>query len=159
MIHSSLQSLLNSLKNVRHQNPTIVLVTGVFDLIHQEHINFLSSAKLAGDLLIVGLESDHRVKQIKGPNRPINHQHKRSTNVHSLSIADHIFILPQKFSTPRDHQDLIGKLKPSILAVSSHSPHLKAKSAILKKYDGTVKIVHTHNPKHSTTRMIQSPSE
>lgn len=49
----------------------VVLVTGVFDLLHQEHQAFLRAAKQAGDVLLVGLESDSRVKALKGQGRPI----------------------------------------------------------------------------------------
>src|SRR3990172_12032671 len=52
----------------------IVLVTGVFDLLHDEHRNFLKVAKKAGDFLIVGLESDTRVRALKGVGRPVHDQ-------------------------------------------------------------------------------------
>ena len=61
-----------------------ILVTGVFDLLHQEHINFLTKAKAVGDILVVGLETDTRVKQLKGFNRPINSTKDRLQNLENF---------------------------------------------------------------------------
>lgn len=133
---------------------TLVLATGVFDLLHPEHINFLEKAKATGDILVVGIESDARVKSLKGPNRPINPASQRLQNLKQLNIADHIFILPDSFNSPAAHQQLIATIKPDILAVSSHSPHLDKKQAILKKHGGQVKIVHQHNPNLSTSKLL-----
>ena len=151
---NNLDSLLPQINQLRSKHQSIVLATGVFDLLHQEHKNFLHKAKQAGDVLIVGLESDHRVRQIKGPNRPINNQTTRHHNLLKLPQVDLAFILPEQFSKPKDHQQLISTLKPNILAVSSHSPHLDKKQQILKQYGGNVKIVHQHNPKVSTSKII-----
>jgi D-beta-D-heptose 7-phosphate kinase/D-beta-D-heptose 1-phosphate adenosyltransferase len=86
-----------------------VLVTGVFDLLHEEHILFLKKAKALGDYLVVGIESDVRVKQMKGEGRPVNSQSIRVENLKSLNIIDEVFVLPQEFSKPSDHTTLIKK--------------------------------------------------
>lgn len=133
----------------------IVLVTGVFDLLHQEHQRFLKKAKAVGDFLVVGIESDVRVQQIKGKDRPIHNQEVRKANLETLGIADVVFILPEKFSHPSDHELLISQIQPDVLAVSSHSQHLEKKAVIVKKYGGEIKIVHQHNPKVSSTIIIE----
>ena len=133
----------------------IVLATGVFDILHQEHTNFLKNAKAVGDYLIVGVESDVRVRQMKGEGRPVNSQAVRVENLLNLNIADEVFILPEQFNKPEDHSSLIQKIKPRFLAVSSHSQHLDKKQAILKEFGGEVVIVHEHNPKISTTKLLQ----
>lgn len=134
----------------------LVFATGVFDLLHREHINFLSKAKLSGDLLIVGLESDARVRLLKGPNRPINPISKRLKAIKQTGLVNHAFALPDQFSKPNDHFNLVSQLKPSILAVSSHSQHLDKKQAIMSRIGGLVKVVHTHNPQISTTILSHS---
>lgn len=143
-------------KTNRDQKKKVVLVTGVFDLLHSEHIQFLEKSKKTGDVLIVGVESDTRVRKMKGEGRPINSQNLRAENVRSLGIVDVVFILPEQFSKPADHERLISELKPSILAVSSHTDHLKEKRYLLKKYHGVVQVVHQHNPKISTTDILES---
>lgn len=133
----------------------VVLATGVFDVLHQEHTNFLRNAKAIGDYLIVGVESDVRVRQMKGEDRPVNTQDIRVANLEKLNIADEVFILPEQFSTPEDHLSLIQKIKPRFLAVSSHTKYLKEKQEILEQCGGEVIIVHEHNPKISTTQLLQ----
>ena len=132
----------------------VVLVTGVFDLLHQEHRNFLEKAKAAGDFLLVCLESDARVKAMKGPDRPKQAQAVRAAALQKLPYVDAVAILPDDFASPAQHDALIKEVLPAILAVSSHSPHLDKKQAILAKYGGNVQIVHQHNPEISTTLKI-----
>ncbi len=143
------------LQNWRDQEQTIVLVTGVFDLLHHEHLNFLRKAKKIGDKLVIGLESDARVKQLKGENRPLNPESTRCQNLAQLNLADFIFILPDNFSQPSQHRQLIAAIRPHILAVSSHTQHLEKKQAILQEFGGRVEIIHQHNPGISTTLLIK----
>lgn len=152
----SLSFILPCLKQAKSQGHTLILVTGVFDILHQEHINFLTKAKQVGDILIIGVESDARVKKIKGPNRPVNSQTERARNLHQLHLADYIFILPRQFCSPADHQKLIATIKPDILAVSSHTSFIPNKQKILQKHGGQVKIIHQHNPNFSTTKILNS---
>lgn len=131
-----------------------VLVTGVFDILHSEHIAFLKKAKALGSYLIIGIESDFRVREMKGPERPVNSQMVRKQNLENLAIADEIFILPEQFSNPEDHKKLIRQIKPDFLAVSSHTKYLDRKQAILDEFGGKVVVVHEHNPEISTTKLL-----
>lgn len=137
-------------------NMIVVLVTGVFDVLHSEHIAFLNKAKAHGDLLIIGIESDKRVEQIKGKGRPIHTADDRVWALLKLGVSDQVFILPDSFATPDDHLNLIKAVKPNILAVSSHTKHLDKKTQILASVNGVVKIVHEHNPNISTTQILSS---
>lgn len=137
----------------------IVLVTGVFDVLHQEHIVFLQKAKKHGEHLIVGIESDVRVRKMKGEGRPIHPQNKRVENLIKLQIANDVFILPEQFDRPQDHEALISSIKPDILAVSSHTMHLDKKTQIVEKYGGKVMIVHQQNPLYSSTISILKESQ
>ncbi len=132
----------------------VTLVTGVFDLLHDEHRCFLKKAKDLGGKLVVGVESDVRVREIKGEGRPINSQEKRVQQLAALGLADEIFVLPEDFSSPAHHEALIAKIQPRYLAVSSHTKHLDKKQAILAKFGGEVKVVHQHNPQVSTTQLL-----
>jgi cytidyltransferase-like protein len=133
-----------------------VLVTGVFDILHNEHLIFLNKAKELGDYLVIGIESDVRVKQMKGEGRPINSQKVRKVNLEKLKIANDVFILPEEFTKPIHHKELIQKIKPQILAVSSHTQHLDKKQAILSDLGGKVVIIHSHNPNVSTTKILEN---
>lgn len=134
----------------------IVLATGCFDVLHQEHKKFLKAAKALGGWLYVGLESDKRVRQLKGQGRPVNSLTKRLTNLRRLKIADHVFGLPENFSTTAARRALIKQIHPDILAVSSHTPNLPIKRRLMAEIGGKVKIVLKQNPKISTTKIIKT---
>lgn len=146
--------LAKRLQEVRRAGQRVVLVTGVFDILHQEHQQFLTKAKAEGDFLVVGIESDQRVRAMKGEGRPINPQSNRVAAVSALKLADAVFVLPEQFSQPADHALLISEIRPAVLAVSSHTKHLDKKQAILAQFGGEVKVVHDHNPAVSTTLLL-----
>lgn len=143
-------------KSLRRLRQRVVLVTGTFDLFHQEHQNFLRKAKQEGDILVVGIESDARVRKNKGADRPVNDENNRLKQLQLFSVVDLAFILPEKFNTSRDHLALLKLIKPRVLAVSSHTPHLKKKQLLMRRISGRVKIVHQHNPSISTTKIIKN---
>ena len=133
----------------------VVLVTGVFDILHDEHTLFLQKAKKTGDVLVVGVESDKRVKELKGEDRPINPQDVRVAHLEQMHIADGVFVLPELFSEPVHHLNLLRAVRPDVLAVSSHTPHLQSKRKLIEEVGGRLEIVHQHNPEISTTRLLQ----
>jgi cytidyltransferase-like protein len=133
----------------------IVLATGVFDVLHQEHANFLKKAKALGGKLIVGIECDVRVRATKGVGRPVYAEQVRLHNLQALGIADEVFILPEQFNKLDNYRALLAKIKPDILAVSSHTPHLDKKQALMAERGGRVEVVHQHNPAVSTTILLQ----
>lgn len=135
---------------------TLVLVTGCFDLLHQAHHAFLNAAKKKGDLLIVGLEQDQRVRELKGTGRPVQNWPKRAENLAELESVDYIFALPVDFSRSEDHERLIAKLRPDILAVSENTPFIDKKEKIVEKYDGKVLVVLPFNPTLSTTKLLKN---
>ncbi len=134
---------------------TVILVTGVFDLLHSEHIGFLKSAKALGGRLVVGIESDERVKKLKGEGRPVQSAAERKKALVALEFVDEVIILPIQFETDSDHLRLLKLVKPDILAVSSHTPHLTSKRQLMKKVGGKVVVVRKHNPSISTTKILQ----
>ncbi len=140
----------------RKLNKTLTLVTGVFDLLHEEHLRFLQKAKKTADLLIVGVESDLRVKQMKGQDRPFNDQASRLANLQKLGLADFVFILPEQFSKPEDHRALIAQIRPDFMAVSSNTLFQAEKAKILAEFDAKLVIVHAYNPEFSSSQIIKS---
>jgi rfaE bifunctional protein nucleotidyltransferase chain/domain len=139
----------------RAKNHRVVLVTGVFDLLHAEHRLFLQKACQQGDVLVIGVESDVRVRQMKGPGRPVNSQAQRKKQLEKLKLAEAVFILPEEFFLPIHHEALISAVQPAVLAVSAHTAHQAEKAAILQKYGGQVIVVHEHNPAVSSTKLLQ----
>jgi len=141
----------------RLQGPTLkILITGCFDVLHIEHKKFLRAAKALGGRLLVGVETDARVRQLKGPGRPVNQLAVRLRALRRLGIADEVFTLPNQFNDLNHFTNLIKKLRPDILAVSSSTPNLSVKRQIMKRFSGRVVVVLPHNPKISTTAMLKS---
>jgi len=81
-------------QNIKKQHKKIVLVGGCFDILHPGHVIFLEKAKKVGDILFVLLESDEKVKKIKGANRPIHNQKMRAKVLSVLCCVDYIVMLP-----------------------------------------------------------------
>jgi D-beta-D-heptose 7-phosphate kinase / D-beta-D-heptose 1-phosphate adenosyltransferase len=151
-------NVLQQVEEWRQQGKKIVFASGVFDLLHQEHKLFLEKAKALGDVLVVSLESDVRVRQIKGEGRPINPQGLRKQNLEKLGIADVVFILPEDFAKPQQHRQIIAELRPDFMAVSSHTSHLDKKRLIVEEFGGQLLVVHEHNPAVSTTQLLAQRS-
>ncbi len=141
-------------REARQDLKRIVFVSGVFDLLHEEHINFLRKARSQGNYLIVAIESDDRVRETKGPDRPVQNQQVRTEAIWNTGLADAVAVLPVEFSRPEHHIALMKLLSPHFLAVSSHSPYKEKKRAIMELIGGELVVVHDHNPAVSTTQKL-----
>ncbi len=69
-----------------------IFVNGTFDLLHEGHIALINYAKTLGDEVNVAIDSDERVKRLKGETRPINNQTERSTLLINLKAVDNVYI-------------------------------------------------------------------
>ena len=94
---------------------TIVFTNGCFDILHAGHIQSLTQAANEGDFLIVGLNSDASVNQLKGENRPVNNEQARAQVLASLSMVDVVVIFNE--DTPLE---LIKKIMPDVLFLAKH---------------------------------------
>lgn len=97
-----------------------VLVGGVFDILHFGHISFLKKARSLGSYLVVILESDKRVKKLKGVERPIHSQNQRKEILEALKSVDEVILLKDDM-TDKDYEDIVVKIKPNIIAVAKGS--------------------------------------
>lgn len=132
----------------------IILVTGCFDLLHEEHLKFLKKAKKEGDVLVVGLESDKRMKEMKGKGRPVNPFRMRTENLVRINEVDFILKLPNDFNKRTTRLKFLRIIKPHVLAISSDDPLEKRKRRECQKIGCKVKIVHRYNPEISTTKLL-----
>ncbi len=105
------KKLVNLLNIMRFQDKQIVFTNGVFDILHQGHIDYLSKAADLGDVLIVGLNTDHSVKSLnKGTSRPIQDEKSRAMILAALRFVDLVVLFDE--STP---YELIKTVQPDIL--------------------------------------------
>ena len=103
-------ALDTQVKNWRLSGEKIVFTNGCFDLIHLGHIDYLARAKDLGGKLIVGLNSDFSISNLKGSNRPIKDQRSRSVLLASMQFVDAIVLFGDR--TPIE---LISSISPDIL--------------------------------------------
>ena len=83
----------------RRAGKVLVVTNGCFDILHAGHVDYLESARSLGDLLIVGLNGDQSVQELKGPGRPINAQGDRARVLAALGCVDAVCIFPEKRAT------------------------------------------------------------
>lgn len=130
-----------------------VLVGGCFDVLHPGHIIFLEKAKKAGDILIVLLESDQKIKKIKGVNRPVHNQKERAVVLKALKFVDSVVPLPY-IATEREYDKFVQKIKPDIIAVTSGDPQNYHKKRSAKLVGAKLKFVTKRIGNHSTTKLL-----
>jgi rfaE bifunctional protein nucleotidyltransferase chain/domain len=104
---------INQLKYIseklRNENKTVITTNGVFDIIHIGHIRYLQEAKKLGDVLIVGINSNSSVKNIKGPKRPLNNENDRAEALAALECVDYVAIFDEN-----DPIMFLQAIKPNI---------------------------------------------
>jgi rfaE bifunctional protein nucleotidyltransferase chain/domain len=82
--------------NACRRGKCIVATNGCFDLLHYGHVSYLQRARKLGDLLVVGLNSDASVRQLKGPSRPLATAKHRAAVLAALECVDAVVIFPEK---------------------------------------------------------------
>jgi rfaE bifunctional protein nucleotidyltransferase chain/domain len=95
MFHSSFEDLLKTLAKDR-QNKRLVFTNGCFDILHVGHVRYLEEAKKCGDLLVVAVNSDQSVKNLKGPERPLQTETDRAEILAALKAVDYSFIFDEE---------------------------------------------------------------
>jgi D-glycero-beta-D-manno-heptose 1-phosphate adenylyltransferase len=101
---------ISLVQRLRAAGKIVVFTNGVFDLLHVGHLRYLQHARRLGDALIVGVNSDRSVRQIKAAGRPITAEAERAEILEALSCVDAAVI----FDADTPH-DLIAALQPDVL--------------------------------------------
>lgn len=101
------------------------MVNGTFDVLHPGHIALLNTARSYGDWLVVAIDTDRRVKELKGDTRPINSQHDRRIMLSNLKAVD----IVEFFDSTEDLIELMKKYKPDVYVKGSDWNHDKKSTA------------------------------
>ena len=125
-----------------------IFVNGTFDLLHPGHVSLLTWAKSLGDYLIVGIDTDDRVREKKGSTRPIYNQTDRGIMLVSLSAVDEV----RYFDSDESLENLVKEVKPDIIVVGSD---WKGKTIIGSYYAAELKFF-DRIEEYATTKTIQS---
>ena len=140
--------------NLKKERKKTVLVGGCFDILHPGHIQFLDHAKKSGDVLLVFLESDKKITEMKGIQRPLHTQQERAAMLVSLRFVDVVILLPY-FSHDQEYNELIKKLQPHIIATTEGDPHTEQKKRQAESVGAKVIEVIKYIPHKSTTRLLK----
>lgn len=105
-----LKNNIEIINRIKADRKKIVFTNGCFDLLHVGHIRYLAQAKKLGDFLIIGLNSDSSVKELKGEDRPINSFEDRATLLSAIESVDLVIMFEEQ--TP---ENLIKDIVPDIL--------------------------------------------
>jgi D-beta-D-heptose 7-phosphate kinase/D-beta-D-heptose 1-phosphate adenosyltransferase len=127
---------------------TTVMVNGTFDVLHPGHVALLNTARSYGDYLIVAIDTDRRVKELKGEQRPINNQNDRRIMLANLKSVD----IVELFDSKEELIELMKKYKPDVYVKGSDWKHDKESTA--HQYCNKV-IYYDRIEPYSTTKTIQ----
>src|SRR5215216_75094 len=103
--------MLGERQRMRASGKRLVFTNGVFDLLHVGHVRYLAQARELGDALLVAINSDRTVRELKGPDRPVFNEAERAEILAALRYVDYVTIFED--ISPRS---LIARLLPDVLA-------------------------------------------
>jgi D-glycero-beta-D-manno-heptose 1-phosphate adenylyltransferase len=146
----------NYIKLAKCQNKRTVIVTGCFDLITNAHVRFLKRAKAAGDLLLVGIENDARIRAFKGPYRPVNTELQRIEVLEAFQFVDFTFVIhgSPKYEVKPFYTRLHRFLGADILAVSEGDPNMNDRREEIEAAGGRLVVV-SKSEDGSTTSILR----
>ncbi len=146
----SLAELLLLAPRLQAQGKRLVFTNGCFDLLHWGHIKFLEESKRLGDILIVALDADDSVRQVKGPCRPVIRQSQRAAMLAALEAVDYVTIFASE-----QLPDILQALKPDVLTKGSNYPAAEVKGRdVVESRGGRVVLIPITDPV-SITGLIQ----
>lgn len=123
------------------------MVNGTFDVLHPGHIALLNTARSYGDYLIVAIDTDRRVRELKGESRPINNQIDRKIMLSNLKAVD----IVEFFDSKEELIKLMETYKPDVYVKGGD---WKGKASTAEKYCKQV-IYYDRVGDYSTTNIIQ----
>ncbi len=147
----NLEKILEKSEILKKKNVKIGFANGCFDLLHPGHISLIKESKKICDYLIIGLNSDSSVKNLKGDTRPIDPENLRIEKLSKLNEVDAIIVFSE--DTPIR---LLSEIKPDFLIKGSDYKGKKvAGSDVVIQNGGKLKLLKYLNG-FSTTKLIQS---
>jgi D-glycero-beta-D-manno-heptose 1-phosphate adenylyltransferase len=147
----SREDLRERLREARQQNRRVVFANGCFDTLHVGHVRYLAGARQEGDLLVVGVNSDSSVKELKGTGRPILNEQARATLVAAQRDVDYVIVFSDV-----NVEGLLEEFRPDVHAKGTdYTLESVPERAVAARLGIRVAIV--GDPKdHSTRAFIES---
>ena len=137
-------------QRLRGEGRRVVFTNGVFDLLHPGHVRYLRQARLLGDALVVGVNSDRSVRSNKGDGRPINGEAERAEVLAALDVVDAVVVFDEE--TPHD---VIAAVQPDVLVKGADWPEDGIVGRDIVEARGGVVVRVPVEPGHSTSSIIE----
>jgi len=138
--------------SLRAQGRKLVLTNGCFDLLHTGHVRYLQAARALGDALVVAINGDNSVRELKGEGRPMNTERDRAEVVAALECVSYVVIFPEVRVTR-----LLEKVRPAIYVKGGdYTPatlHPEERAA-LEKIGAEIRIL-PFEPGYSTSALLE----
>ena len=132
----------------------VVFTNGCFDILHAGHVRYLNAARAAGDVLVLGLNSDVSVRRLKGKSRPINGEEDRAEVLAGLAAVDYVVIFDEPTAEP-----LVELLKPDVYVKGGdYTVERLPEARIVASYGGETVLI-PEVPGRSSTNMIKKIRE
>jgi rfaE bifunctional protein nucleotidyltransferase chain/domain len=138
------------LADERAAGRSIAFANGCFDVLHVGHIRFIQGAAETADVLVVGVNSDSSVRELKGEGWPVMNEQERAEIISAIRGVTYVTIFSE-----RSPAGLLGRLRPDFHCKGTdYTPDTVPEAAVVRAYGGEVKIV--GDPKdHSTTALLE----
>src|SRR6476660_6319069 len=147
-----LEELSDRCEKLRSAGKKIVATNGCFDLLHVGHVRYLQAARALGDVLIVGLNGDGSVHELKGAGRPITTQSDRAEFLGALACVDLVTIFPEILATK-----FLAAVRPAVYVKGGdYTPRTldEEELGILKEIDAAIRII-PFEAGYSTSGLIE----
>ncbi len=137
-------------EHLRREGRRIVFANGCFDLLHVGHVRYLQGAKEQGDVLVVGVNSDRTVRELKGEGRPLLPAEARAELIAALESVDYVLIFDDSTAA-----GVLHDLRPHVHCKGTdYSEETVPERDVMKSLGGTVRIV--GDAKGHSTREVLS---
>jgi len=144
------RALADALARERSAGKSIAFANGCFDVLHVGHLRYLQDAARQADVLVVGVNGDESVGELKGPGRPVMSETERAELIAAIRGVSYVTVFHD-----RSPGRLIGDLKPDVHCKGTdYTPDSVPEAEIVRAYGGRVAIVGDAK-EHSTTEMLK----
>ena len=145
----TLDQLDRKLAARRAYGEVVVMTNGCYDLLHPGHIASLEFARAQGDLLVVGLNSDRSVRELKGPDRPIFSEADRAAMLAALACVDYVVVFDEASVEP-----LVERILPDVLVKSAEYAVQEVVGHEIVTQNGGRIVLAPMKPGFSTTQLV-----
>ena len=148
------EELKKTVRALKDAGKKIVFTNGCFDLLHLGHVRYLEAARAEGDVLVIGVNSDRSVHEIKGPNRPVVPQDERAEVLAALACVDFVTV----FDEPDPLETILALLPDVLVKGADWAKDAIVGKELVEEYGGrVVRVPLTEGA--STTKIIEKIME